>query len=106
MRKAGETWGKKLQHLSKQHRDDFLLLALHDLLLRELVQNGERLVHLRVHRVGRLKKVEQLRVVHLEQHARDLARELRLRPEGWDGYVSLRCPVMHLWKCTYGAIFM
>eukprot|EP00965_Chrysotila_dentata_P212498 6187080-Pleurochrysis_carterae.AAC.2 len=42
------------------------------------LQHGQRLDDLGVERVGRLEQVEQLAVVHLEEHAGDLAGELRL----------------------------
>lgn len=45
---------------------------------RELVQDGERLVHLRVHCLRSLQQVDKLGVLHLEQHTRDLAGEFRL----------------------------
>lgn len=45
---------------------------------RELVQDGKRLVDLRVHRLRSLQQVDKLGVLHLEQHTRDLAGEFRL----------------------------
>ena len=79
------------------------LLVLRGLLLRELVQDGESLVDLGVHRIRRLQEVQKLRVVHLEQHAGDLARELRL------GAIWIREQTVRLKTYadhTYGAIFM
>lgn len=45
---------------------------------RELVQDGERLVDLRVHSLRSLQQVDELGILHLEQHARDLPSQLRL----------------------------
>lgn len=45
---------------------------------RELVQDGERLVDLRVHRLRSLQQVDKLGVLHLEQHTRDLPSQLGL----------------------------
>ena len=60
-----------------------LLLALRGSLgagALELLEDSERFVDLGVHGIGGLEEVEELRVVHFQQHAGDLASELRLGP--------------------------
>jgi hypothetical protein len=57
--------------------NNFRLISL---LLLELVKNRKSLVHLGTQSLRSVEKMEQLRVVHLEQHARDLASQLRLGP--------------------------
>ncbi len=73
---------------SIEHKPQNIVYRMHNLaaqlsaavfLARELVEYDKRLVHLGVHRVGGVKKVEQLVVVHLQQHAGDLAREVGVR---------------------------
>jgi hypothetical protein len=44
------------------------------------MQYSERLIDLARHRLGSLEQVQQLRIVHLQQHPSDLARQLRLGP--------------------------
>ena len=73
---------------SIKHKPQNIVYRMHNLaaqlsaavfLARELVEHDKRLVHLGVHRIGGVKKVEQLVIVHLQQHAGDLAREVRVR---------------------------
>mmetsp|Transcript_28458 Transcript_28458/g.67127 ORF Transcript_28458/g.67127 Transcript_28458/m.67127 type:complete len:438 (-) Transcript_28458:489-1802(-) len=47
-------------------------------IIRVHLQHREGLHYLRVEGIRRLEQVEQLAVVHLQQHARDLARQMRL----------------------------
>ena len=56
-----------------------LLLRIR-VLLGKFVKDSEGLVDLRVHRVGRLQEVEELRVVHLQEHAGDLTSKFGLGP--------------------------
>jgi hypothetical protein len=48
----------------------------------KLVQDRQGLLHLGVHGLGIVKKMDELRVIHLEQHASNFASQLRLCSKG------------------------
>lgn len=56
-----------------------MLLRCSSFFLREIVEYSESLVDLGSHSISGLKEVEEFCVVHLEQHASNLASQLRLR---------------------------
>jgi len=77
------------------------LSAIHlVLLLRELVEDGDGLVDLAVERVRRVQELDKCLVLHLQEHARDLASEVRMgatsREHVRNVYYTLRAVKAHL----------
>jgi hypothetical protein len=68
-RETKERTGRKLPTKSNYY---------HSLVFGELVKDRKGLIHLARHRVRELKEVKELPVVHLQQHASDLASKLRM----------------------------
>lgn len=93
---AGE-WKKRV---NKQRRKRLSLF-----LARKFIEHRDGLVDLSVERSRRLQELDELRVVHLEQHTGDLARKLGLIPAEKNAG-KLAFNKRRKRKVTYGAIFM